>query len=144
MPRGLTVTSAQRLTRRLAARALPKRSAVSLAVVESNTARALNHRYRGRNRVPDVLSFTLDESNVTGDIVLAREALEHQARSFGWPVEFEFARLTLHGFLHLAGMRHAKSVDALRMERRERRILAAVFPKLRNHPNVKQFLSPRQ
>jgi probable rRNA maturation factor len=85
-----------------------------------------------------VLAFPLGAS---GEVVVNRDAVATQARRYGWPVAFEYARLTLHGFLHLAGYDHARSPGRVRMERRERRILANLFPRLRTHPTVKQHLT---
>lgn len=139
MPRGLSSSHGIRLARWLYRRAFPKHGPdVSLALVPARAARLLNRRYRGARYAPDVLAFPLGRS---GEVVVNRDAVATQAQRYGWPVAFEFSRLTFHGFLHLAGYDHARSPDRVRMERREHRILATLFPRLRIHQTVKQFLA---
>lgn len=139
MPRGLRRASGVRLARKLYTTVFRRSGPeVSLALVEAAAARTLNRRYRQGEYAPDVLAFPLGRG---GDVVLNRQAVATQATRFGWPVAFEFARLTLHGFLHLSGQTHTRRAERERMERRERRTLASLFPALCTRPTVKQFLS---
>jgi probable rRNA maturation factor len=98
---------------------------VSLALVGDRRVRALNRRYRGVDRVTDVLSFAADPParRVTGpgpflgDVVIATGVAARQARAAGHSVGTEYRILALHGLLHLLGYDHER--DGGRMARVE-------------------------
>jgi probable rRNA maturation factor len=113
------------------------RGTVSIALVSDARVRALNRRYRGVDRVTDVLSFSAHpgpaaprhqkrpgsaERRVTalGDIVIARGMARRQAREAGHSEPTEWRVLALHGLLHLLGYDHER--DDGRMRRAENRL----------------------
>ena len=64
-----------------------------------------------------------------GDVVLCHPVIAREARSQGKTLAAHYAHLVVHGILHLRGYDHEKKRDALRMERREVRILRGLgFP----------------
>ena len=67
--------------------------------------RALNRRYRHRNRSTDVLAFP-GEGAALGDIVISVPYARRQARRRGESRAREIERLLLHGYLHLLGYDH--------------------------------------
>ena len=79
-----------------------------VTVVFKNTheVQALNHRFRCKNRPTDVLSFDSIESTSLGEIVLATQVLEKQAREHQHSFLHEAGYLILHGILHLLGYEH--------------------------------------
>lgn len=86
--------------------------------------RELNKRYRGKDKVTDVLSFNEeDEGNYLGEIVLCRSYLREQARGYKVPYEEELVRMTIHGTLHLLGYDHMKPADAKKMLPRQEKYL---------------------
>ena len=109
----------------------PKRlcGEVVVALVCDEKMRALNKRYRGLDRVTDVLSFLADpylfhdrsSPRALGDIVIATGVTKRQARSLGVSVDMETRRLTLHGLLHLMGYDH--ETDTGQMRKFERHLL---------------------
>ena len=127
---GRVAGPARGLSRWLAA-AAPARAAgaVSLAIVSDARMRALNRRYRGQDRVTDVLSFVAGpltpdpwsltaESRPLGDIVIAAGRARRQAAEAGHSLATELRVLALHGLLHLLGYDHER--DGGRMARVER------------------------
>ena len=105
------------------------RGEVVVALVSDTKIRALNRRFRGRNQVTDVLSFSA-EGEVTrprscprllGDVVIAKGQAVRQARKIGHGIRVEFRRLALHGLLHLLGYDHEQ--DDGKMARLEQRLL---------------------
>ena len=112
------------------------RSAAGLAVVAlvcDRKMRDLNRRFRGIDRVTDVLSFPAgpDEAGAPrdgavggrrwlGDIAIATGRAARQARAAGLTESDERRRLALHGLLHLLGYDHEH--DDGRMRRLERRL----------------------
>jgi probable rRNA maturation factor len=94
----------------------------------------LNERYRGIAGPTDVLSFECDdlcaatdpdEPVTIGDVVIAPEVAEEQAREYGHTVEEELNLLLVHGVLHLLGYEHEEDEDAVVMQARERALLTA-------------------
>ena len=95
-----------------------------LAIVLTDDAaiRALNR---------DWLSFRTTQATrahgtprLLGDIVIAYETTEREARAENKPFAHHAAHLAVHGFLHLAGYDHAAEDEADAMERLETAILA--------------------
>lgn len=103
------------------------RGEISVALVGSARSRALNRRYRRRDRATNVLSFPAPETarrtGLLGDLVICPAVLRAEARAQRKPMAAHWAHLVVHGVLHLVGFDHVKAEDARRMERREIRIL---------------------
>jgi probable rRNA maturation factor len=102
---------------------------VTVALVSDARIRALNRRFRGRDRVTDVLAFPPGAGPVPpglgralGDIVIARGRARRQARAAGHDLRAELRTLALHGLLHLLGYDHERDRGEMaRLERRLRR-----------------------
>jgi probable rRNA maturation factor len=100
---------------------------LSVDVVFASDARlrALNARFRGKNRPTNVLSFENPEMPL-GGIALAFETISREAKAQRKPFINHSKHLILHGFLHLAGYDHHTARSARLMERLEIAILAAM------------------
>jgi probable rRNA maturation factor len=96
------------------------RGAVTVAIVSDARLRALNRRYRKKDKATDVLSFPSDERGFLGDVVIASGVAARQAREAGHSLATELRVLALHGLLHLLGYDHGR--DDGRMARLERRL----------------------
>lgn len=80
--------------------------------------RALNAKFRRKDKPTDVLSFPSGEKKgFLGDIAISVERAVDQALEFGHPVGDEIRILMLHGLLHLTGLDHER--DGGRMARSE-------------------------
>jgi probable rRNA maturation factor len=97
------------------------RGNVTVRIVGAREGRALNRKYRGRDRATNVLSFPYGGGR--GDVVLCHPVVAREARAQGKPLAAHYAHLVVHGMLHLRGHDHMKARDAERMEREEIRIL---------------------
>jgi probable rRNA maturation factor len=108
-----------------AARALKVRGEVSLVLTGDRSLRALNARYRGKDKPTDVLSFPGDGGEAgLGDIVISVETAERNARALGRTLPRELDVLALHGFLHVLGYDHETDDGTMdRLEARLRRRL---------------------
>ncbi len=110
--------------RRWAQAALMRNARVTLRVVGSREARALNRRYRQRDYATNVLTFVYPEQRpLAGDIALCAPVVRREARAQKISLAAHYAHLTVHGVLHLQGYAHERGRDAGRMERLEARIL---------------------
>ena len=101
---------------------VPGTAEVTLAFIDDGEMRALNKRYRGKDRTTDVLSFgdalpegvrgrdatallrpSPDGAIELGDVVISGAQAARQARRRRWPLASEVAFLAAHGVLHLLG-----------------------------------------
>ena len=106
-----------------------------LSVVFSSDAhiRTLNAGWRGKDKPTNVLSFPAfpvkpgeELPPMLGDIVLAFETVEREARDEGKPFEAHLSHLVVHGFLHLLGYDHEEDGEAAAMEGLETAILGRI------------------
>lgn len=89
-------------------------------IVGEKEIKDLNFRYRGKNKVTDVLSFAWQEDGIVksqnlGQIYICYPQIERQAKEFTVSAKEEFTRMLAHGFLHIIGYNHEKKKDAEKM-----------------------------
>jgi len=121
-PRG--VPAAARLRRWASAALAGRRGAVTVRIVGAGESRALNRRYRGKDKPTNVLSFAYGEPGALGDLVICAPVVNREAREQGKPAPAHWAHMVVHGVLHLLGHDHIHQREARMMENRERAILA--------------------
>jgi len=107
------------------------RSELAIVLTDDSAVRALNRHWRSKDTATNVLSFPVREpsaargtTRLLGDIVIAYETTEREARAERKPFAHHLAHLAVHGFLHLAGYDHAAEAEAEAMETLETAILA--------------------
>jgi len=99
------------------------RGEVSVLLTTDDGIRALNRRFRKKNKATDVLSFPVEAGfGLAGDLAISVETAARQAAEQGHRLSVELRVLMLHGLLHLAGYDH--EVDDGAMARKERRLRA--------------------
>ena len=106
-------------------------SEVSILLTNDEEQQELNKQYRKIDKTTNVLSFPLLASNsdvfgLMGDISLAYETLEKEAKEQNISFENHFTHLIVHGFLHLLGYDHVNEKQALEMESFEVKILKSL------------------
>jgi probable rRNA maturation factor len=106
-------------------------SEISVVLSDDEHIRELNKHHRGMDKPTNVLSFPAARMKapagtprLLGDIVLAFETCEREAREEAKPLENHITHLVVHGVLHLLGYDHEDEEEAETMEARERQILA--------------------
>ena len=99
---------------------------LSILFTDDAHVRRLNARYRGKDRPTNVLSFPQASGPLLGDIILAFETVEEEARLAGKQLKAHMAHLIIHGFLHLLGYDHEGEAEAEAMEALERAALARI------------------
>jgi probable rRNA maturation factor len=99
---------------------------LTLRVVNTAEARALNRAYRGRDYPPNVLTFAYSGTPPAADIVVCAPVAAREAREQGKPRGAHYAHLTVHGVLHALGFDHATPSEARAMEAREIAILGTL------------------
>ena len=122
-----TALPSSRMLRRWTRAALERDVHVTLRVVNGHEGRALNRRYRGRDRATNVLTFVYDDgASLAGDIVLCAPVVANEARAQRKSLAAHYAHLVIHGMLHLQGYDHERDDDAARMEALEAALLRAL------------------
>ncbi|MEB6195805.1 rRNA maturation RNase YbeY [Mammaliicoccus sciuri] len=106
---------------------------LSISFVDEEEIQAINRDYRNKDKVTDVISFSLEEDEpeiegldmprVLGDIIICLEVAKEQAESYNHSLSRELGFLALHGFLHLLGYDHMTEEDEKEMFSRQDEIL---------------------
>lgn len=106
---------------------------LSISFVDEEEIQAINRDYRDKDKVTDVISFSLEEDEpeiegldiprVLGDIIICLEVAKEQADSYNHSLSRELGFLALHGFLHLLGYDHMTEADEKEMFSRQDEIL---------------------
>lgn len=108
---------------------------VSILLTDDTQIQELNREYRQQDKPTNVLSFAaLDEDSpippdgpiLLGDVIVAYQTTEREARDEGKSFADHLSHLVVHGVLHLLGYDHIEDGEAEEMESLERSILAAL------------------
>ena len=127
----------------LAAEEFPYEAEISFSITNDEEIRSLNREQRGIDRVTDVLSFPMleteggilmiEDTDITenrvflGDIVISLPRAEAQAAAYGHSLSRELGFLTVHSVLHLLGYDHEQGVPAeTEMFQKQEAILEAI------------------
>ncbi|MEA1936737.1 MAG: rRNA maturation RNase YbeY, partial [Patescibacteria group bacterium] len=113
-----------------------KPAEISLVVTGEKRIRTLNKKYRGIDKITDVLSFGNDAADKTvkfvnppddilylGEIFICYSQAVKQAKQKKHSVKKEMAILLIHGILHLLGYDHKEHYEKSEMKIMEVEIL---------------------
>lgn len=115
-----------------------KKAEISLAIIGGGRMRSFNKKYRGKNRITDVLSFgenlkhshafVMPPDNMVrlGEVVICLPQAKKQAKKQGHSLERELSFLLIHGVLHLLGYDHEKMGERKIMFARQDKILREI------------------
>ena len=119
-----------------------KKAHFSLAFVGDITMRRLNHSYRGKDKVTDVLSFEEKADSFIsqtdnraerylGEIIICLAQAKRQAKKYDWSLNKELVRLLVHGLAHLIGYDHENVSEkrVKQMESFEEKVLVSLRAK---------------
>lgn len=84
-----------------------KEVGLSIVFIGEARMRKLNKRYRGKNKVTDVLSFG-DELN---EIVICLREIKKNVKTYNSTFKKELARVLIHAILHLLGYEHGEKME---------------------------------
>lgn len=126
----------------------PYETEVNLLLTTDEDIREMNEMYRKIDHATDVLSFPMleyrepadfesaiqseDSFNpdsgelMLGDIVISKDHVLKQAKSFGHSVKREYAFLIAHSMLHLCGYDHIEDGDRILMEKKQKSVMKRV------------------
>ncbi|WP_295733028.1 rRNA maturation RNase YbeY [uncultured Bartonella sp.] len=108
-------------------------SELSLVFTDDANIRTINAKWRQIDKATNVLSFPAfpiqpgqRPGPILGDIVIARETVQHEAQEENKSFDDHLSHLIVHGLLHLTGYDHQNDDEAEQMESLERKILASL------------------
>ncbi len=99
---------------------------LSIAFIGPSRIKNLNKKYRGKNRVTDVLAF--NENGRGGEVVICLQKVKKNAKRYASPFEKELINCLIHGILHLLGYNHEKSEKkAKEMKKKQDYYLSQIY-----------------
>ena len=116
---------------------------MDITLVDGETIRELNGRFRGKDELTDVLAFPLldahqsddpfsppsaQEPRELGDVVISVPVADEGAKARGVSLVHELAFLACHGTLHLLGWDHPDDSSLESMHQISLDALATVLP----------------
>jgi probable rRNA maturation factor len=105
---------------------------LGLLLSDDEHVKSVNQEWRGIDKPTNVLSFPaveaakLARAPFLGDIIIAYETVDREAKAEGKAFADHYAHLVVHGFLHLLGFDHINDGYAETMEALEIKILAGL------------------
>ena len=89
---------------------LPKKYELSLVYIGDKRSRDLNKKYRGKDKIANILTFGL--SDTEGEILINLSQAKKEYKKFGLSFNGYVAFLLIHGILHLKGFKHCSTMES--------------------------------
>ena len=90
---------------------LKERYSLSINFVSPKIAQDLNIKYRGKDYIPNILSFPLSKNE--GEIFICLSVVKKEAKNFSLYYKQFLTLLIVHGCLHLKGLDHGEKMEKL-------------------------------
>jgi len=94
---------------------------IDLTLCYNSAIQQYNKEYRQKNKATDVLSFPIEQDNITdnsvmplGSIVISVDFVIEKAKKYNHSTDAEMALLFIHGLLHLLGYDHENDAGEMR------------------------------
>ena len=100
-------------------RFLPKKSSIEVYLINGRRMRALNKRFRGKNKSTNILSFMKPKNfpgENLGEVYLDPIYIRNHQENLDL--------MLIHGVLHILGYDHKKKSDRIKMEKKESKLLS--------------------
>ena len=105
----------------------------TIFLTNNKKMKALNKKFRNKNKPTDVLSFSFNNKIKSkkkiylGDIAISYEIINKRSKNSNFFLEFD--KMWIHGYLHLLGHNHKKKNDFKKMKKLEDLILNNFYKK---------------
>jgi probable rRNA maturation factor len=102
---------------------------ICLSFCTESEIKDLNHNFRNKDSVTDVLSFNFQDLQNTeeiqplGDVIICTARAQEQAWEMGYTLRRELIFLFAHGVLHLLGYDHETEKDAEKMFNLQKQVI---------------------
>lgn len=119
---------------------------VNINLISSSEIKEINSKHRNKDKVTDVLSFpiqdnfrnkdflSIENKVVLGDILIADEICQKQAKDFNISYQDEFLHLCIHGIVHLLGFDHEISNEEEKLMNAQEQILLKKISEIKKRP----------
>lgn len=115
----------------LALRDHRNKAELTLRLVDADEMTSLNHQYRKKNKVTNVLAFPSAYPDIVelehpflGDVILCPEVIQTESQEQNKTIKAHWSLIVIHGVLHLLGYDHIKDNEAKVMQAIEIKLLA--------------------
>lgn len=85
---------------------LKQKKELTVVFLGSAQMKRINHQFRKKNKPTDILSFSSDDPESLGELLVCTEVLKEQALHQGHSLKHESVYMLIHGVLHLLGYDH--------------------------------------
>ncbi|WP_341808949.1 rRNA maturation RNase YbeY [Wolbachia endosymbiont (group E) of Neria commutata] len=102
---------------------------ISIALADDNLLNQLNLKFRGVDKLTNVLSFPCEQLSSDcdlGDIAISIDTIERESHEYCIPILTHIAHMLVHGLLHLLGYDHEEQDEEVIMKNVENKILASL------------------
>ena len=96
----------------------------SVLLTNNKKMKSLNFKFRKKNKPTDVLSFPIGfikKSDYIGDIAISFEIVKQRSKTSNFFLELD--KMWVHGYFHLIGYDHKKTIDFKKMNKKENLLL---------------------
>ena len=102
-----------------------KKYEFSVLLTKNRKMKNLNFKFRKKNKPTDVLSFPSNhiekKSVYIGDIAISFEIVNQRSKNSNFFIELD--KMWIHGYFHLIGYDHKKTIDFKKMNKKENLVL---------------------
>ena len=101
-----------------------KKQEFSIVLTNNKKMKNLNIKFRNKYKPTDVLSFPFNEvkkGQYIGDIAISFEVVNQRSKSSNFFLELD--KMWIHGYFHLIGYDHKKTIDYKKMIKKENLVL---------------------
>jgi probable rRNA maturation factor len=98
---------------------------ITINIVNEKKIKKLNFFYRKKNKITNILTFSIinelnqDKKNILGDLIICKKVLEKESKKYNFKIKEYWARIIIHGVLHLIGHKHNNFTNRKNMEKIE-------------------------
>jgi len=103
---------------------------ISINIVDDYTLLDINQQFLKHNVLTDIITFDYSEGHViNGELFLSIDRIKENAKKFKVKLEYELARVLIHGILHLLGFMDSDLKEKEKMTNEENKALENLFKK---------------
>jgi probable rRNA maturation factor len=100
---------------------------INIISMEDEDLREMKKEYFQQDVYTDIISFTIEEEPLEGELYISPERIRQNAEKFDQSIEREFARVLIHGACHLCGYNDISEDEKTEMTALENRFLTQYY-----------------
>jgi rRNA maturation RNase YbeY len=96
-----------------------KIDSINIVYLDNQEIKEINTQFLNHNYPTDVISFTLEDKPLIGEIYIGVEIAKEQSKEYNVSLRNELSRLAVHGSLHLCGYNDKTAEEKMQMTNME-------------------------